>query len=286
MTRGSLLMRSRLIRLIPNSLKPVIKKVYYFPADLIDRLRGVDGMTPPKSMIFVGDDDFKKIGLEFKNYFIELAGLKPGAKVLDVGCGIGRMAIPLTGYLSEGGEYWGFDIARKGVEWCQNHVSSVFKNFHFQHSDVYNKHYNPRGTVEARQFRFPFDAGFFDFVFLTSVFTHMLPTDMERYLSEISRVLKPGGSCLITFYLINDESEDLMKSGRSSMDFRYKIDDCFSSNKKNPEAAIAYRESHIIELFNKYGLSISQPIHYGSWCERNNYLSWQDLIVARKDNSV
>ena len=98
-------MQKHLTRLIPDFLKPTLKKVYYFPIDAIDRLKGRDSMIPPRSMIFIGAGDFVKIGEEFKNHFINLAGLQPNNRVLDVGCGIGRMAIPLTGYLTPGGEY-------------------------------------------------------------------------------------------------------------------------------------------------------------------------------------
>ncbi|MCP4264137.1 MAG: class I SAM-dependent methyltransferase [Candidatus Brocadiaceae bacterium] len=248
----------------------------------MDRLKGKDSMIPPTSMIFVGGGDFERIGEEFKNYFIELANLQPNDRVLDVGCGIGRMAIPLTNYLSKEGEYWGFDIVKKGIEWCQSRISPRFSNFHFQHSDVYNKHYNPNGKVQAQNFRFSFDDESFDFVFLTSVFTHMLPSDLEHYLSEISRVLRPEGKCLITFYILNEESENLIRSGISALDFSYEIQGCKTTDEKAPEAAIAYGEEFVLKLFNKYGLKIPQSIHYGSWCKRDTFLTYQDLIIATK----
>ncbi len=239
-------------------------------------------MIPPRSMIFIGDGDFENIGQEFKSYFIELAHLQPSDRVLDVGCGIGRMAIPLTTYLSKEGEYWGFDIVKKGIEWCQNRISPKFSNFHFQHSDLFNKLYNPNGKVQARNFQFPFDDESFDFVFLTSVFTHMFPLDLENYLSEISRVLKPEGKCLITFFILNEESENLVRSGSSTLKFLYKIEGCMTIDENVPEAAIAYREEFVLGLFKKYGLKIAQPIHYGSWCKRDTFLTYQDLIIATK----
>jgi len=54
-------------------------------------------------MIFVGDGDYEKAGNEFFVYFREFGKLKPSDKVLDVGCGIGRMSLPLTTYLAGGG---------------------------------------------------------------------------------------------------------------------------------------------------------------------------------------
>jgi len=44
----------------------------------------------------------------------------------------------------------------------------------------------------------------------------MFTPDMENYLKEISRVLKPGGRCFITYFLLNNESEKLIKTGKSS----------------------------------------------------------------------
>ncbi|XHX81155.1 MAG: methyltransferase domain-containing protein [Stenomitos frigidus ULC029] len=182
-------MRNKLAGFIPSSLKPKLKRVYYFVIDSVCKLRGRNNLLPPESMIFVGSGDFSEIGQIFKTYFIELANLQPDEKVLDIGCGIGRMAVPLTNYLSKKGGYWGFDIVKSGIDWCQSHISPRFSNFHFQHSDVYNSHYNPSGRSQAQNFQFPFNEESFDFIFLTSVFTHMLPSSLENYLSEISRVL-------------------------------------------------------------------------------------------------
>jgi SAM-dependent methyltransferase len=275
-------MTSHLKNLVPASVKAAFRKIYYVPVDFVDRLKGRDGLTPPKSLIFVGDGDFKQIGQEFRRHFIELAGLRPDERVLDVGCGIGRMAVPLTNYLSPEVEYWGFDIVKEGIDWCQNHISSQFSNFHFRHLDVYNKTYNRHGRIEAKNLAFPFEDGSFDFVFLTSVFTHMLSEDLENYLAEIARVLKTGRRCLTTFFLLNDESVGLIQGGRSTLDFRYNIEGCLTINKNNPESAIAYREDFIVELFAKYRLSVDKPIHYGSWCKRDGFLSYQDILVATK----
>ena len=59
--------------------------------------------------------------------------------------GIGRMAVPLTGYLSGTEEYWGFDILADGIDWCNKNISPVFSNFHLELVDVYNRSYHPQG---------------------------------------------------------------------------------------------------------------------------------------------
>ena len=276
-------MKKILAAVVPDFMKPKLRLIHQHISDVIYEIKHPDTMVPPELSNFVGKGDFEQHGQNFIRHFIDLADLQPDHRVLDVGCGIGRMAIPLTDYLSPQGGYWGFDIVKKGIKWCQKRISSKFHNFHFQHSDVYNLHYNSRGKIQGQDYQFPYESNFFDFVFLTSVFTHMLPADMEQYLSEISRVLKTGGKCLITFFILNEEAMHLIQTGQSTQDFKYQLDGCSTTNLEYPEAAIAYSEEYIIETYKKYGLSITHPINYGNWCDRENFLSYQDIIVASKE---
>jgi ubiquinone/menaquinone biosynthesis C-methylase UbiE len=231
---------------VPKPVKGFLKQFYLGALDLTDAAARRRDMTPPRRMCFsVGDGDFKAIGLEFMHIFVEYGGLKPDDRVLDVGCGIGRMAAPLTGYLSAKGEYQGIDIVKKGVEWCQSNITAKYPNFKFCHSDIRNKNYNSHGVIQASNYKFPYENSSFDFIFLTSVFTHLLPQDMEHYLSEISRVLKKRGTCLITFFLMNEESKGLALKKMSTPDFTHEIDGYFTTTVENPEEAIAFSEPYI-----------------------------------------
>ena len=240
--------------------------------------------------MFVGGGDFQQVGNELKAFLIMWGGLKPDDRILDVGSGIGRVALPLTNYLSPNGEYWGFDVVKPGIDWCQKHITPRYSNFHFLHCDLYNKYYAPKGKIKAWDFRFPFEDDFFDYVFLTSVFTHMLPRDMENYFREISRVLRRNGNCFITFFLLNEEALQLIKKGSSTLDFKYEIEGYLTTDKERPEDAIAYKEEDILGLFKKYGFRINQPIFRGIWCGRmvkpdddnSGLVSYQDTIVATR----
>lgn len=239
-------------------------------------------LVPPEKLILRIGGGFENVGNEFLRYFIDIGNIKPNAKILDVGCGCGRMAVPLIGYLDERGSYDGFDIIPEGIIWCQENITKIFPKFKFQLADVYNKEYNPSGAIDASKYTFPYNDDSFDFVFLTSVFTHMLPQEIENYFSEITRVLKKDGICMSTFFLLNRESLELINSKSSSLDFKYGPGKYLTVSKDNPESAIAYDELYVRGIYDIYNLNIIGPIYYGGWCGRNKYLSYQDCIIAKR----
>lgn len=66
-------------------------------------------VRPPPDELVQGIGGAWWIGEHFLGHFRNLCDLKPGEVVLDVGCGVGRMAVPLTGFLSPKGRYEGFE---------------------------------------------------------------------------------------------------------------------------------------------------------------------------------
>ncbi len=235
----------------------------------------------------MGDGDFDAIGREFLRYFVEFGGLQPFHRVLDVGCGIGRMARPLTEYLDAHGSYDGFDIVEAGVEWCQRNITPHCRNFRFRKVDLYNPSYNASGRLQASDYIFPYRSRSFDFVFLTSVFTHMLPAAVENYVREINRALKIGGSCFATFFLQNAETRQLGEAGRGAFIFRYRRDGYWIADPAGPdENAVAYDEDYVLDLYRRCGLAIDGHIHWGNWCGRAEYVSAQDIVVARKVREI
>ena len=148
---------------------------------------------PPSEKNFVGDGDFLAVGLEFLNWFVRLGELTPQERVLDIGCGIGRMALPLTQYL-QSGTYDGVDVAAEGVAWCNQNITPYYGNFRFQQLDLAHPLYNPAGEGRTDDVRLPFDDGAFDFIFMTSVLTHLTAADTRAYAREIKRLLAPAGA--------------------------------------------------------------------------------------------
>jgi ubiquinone/menaquinone biosynthesis C-methylase UbiE len=267
------------------SIKSIFKKILYSSAgnQRNTEMGQQASEKPSEEMItttMIGGGDYEVVGQEFFQLFLDIGKLKPNEKVLDAGCGLGRMAMPLTGYLSDEGSYEGFDIVAEGINWCKENISKKYPRFNFQVSDVYNKQYNPTGKYKAAEYKFPFYDASFDFVFLTSVFTHLLPLDMENYLREIKRVLRRNGRCFITYFLLNEEALQLMASGQSKEDFKFDFGIYRTVSIEVPEYCIAYNEKTIIDLYHKCGLEILYPVRYGLWCGRKEFTSYQDIIIA------
>lgn len=227
-------------------------------------------------------ESFKQDGEDFFKFALELGRVKPTHIILDVGSGIGRKTLPLTRYLAPGGRYEGLDVNKVGTDWCTTRITKRFPNFQFQHIDLYSKHYNPGGKCKPSEYRFPFDDQTFDLVILESVFTHMLPDDVDHYLAEIARVMKPGGRSMITYFLLDEVSLPRIDAGRGDLLFRHQYGPCRIESAEVPETVIAYPTSLVLALYAKHGLEITVPIQCGSWSGRSDASHYQDRIVAEK----
>jgi SAM-dependent methyltransferase len=262
--------------------KAAARRLRWGPSDFLAARRRDPALPPhpPRHLAFVGGGDYEAVGQQFLGFFRELGGLEPGDRVLDVGCGVGRMAMPLTGYL-EGGSYAGFDVGRGMVRWCRRAIGSRWPNFEFEWAPVHNGKYNPFGDVAATEFRFPYDDAEFDFAFATSLFTHLLRDEARHYLAETARVLRPGGSCLLTFFLLTPEAEAAVADGSAMLDFSHPIDGGRTTDAAQPEAATAFPAADVRAWCEEVGLRV-RAIHPGVWSATPGAETLQDMVVAER----
>ena len=106
--------------------------------------------------------------------------------------------------------------------------------------------------------------------------------DAVTVIKEAQELAASAYSADRSFFLVNGTAIELMAAGKSSLSLPVKKGQYRIENADIPEAAIGYEEDFIVALYDKNQLEIKQPIHYGSWCGRENFLSYQDLILAFK----
>lgn len=208
--------------------------------------------------------------------------LRSTDRVLDVGCGIGRVARSLTRYLDTNASYDGFDIVLPAIEYCREAYGGKFPQFGFHHMNIEYGKTEPSG-LSPDEVRFPFSDNSFDFVFSISLFTHLRPAPLSNYVSEMNRVLVRGGVCLNTFFLLDDFAHEALRQGSTTHRFPYRGDGYYAKRGSNVEAGVAYDEATVRRLYTTHDLEIVEPVRFGSWSgRRDNLYSYQDAIVARK----
>ena len=119
----------------------------------------------------------KKRNWVWKGFENFLQYAKPGSKILDVGCGNGRLLQLLS---NSSISYTGFDNNEKLLELAKkNHPKAIF------------------ALGEAAQL--PFDNNKFDIVFMIAILHHIPSAKLrERVLHEAYRVLRPKGIFIMT----------------------------------------------------------------------------------------
>ena len=242
-------------------------------------------VPPQKLRIWVGPFSdagvFIQSGEEMAADIVRLCALSPDAHMLEVGCGCGRLSRAFAAYLSSKGCYEGFDVSRPLIDWCERKLQPLLPNFHFSHVDVQAGGHNPQGQVSGSAFRFSFADGLFDVAIVSSVFTHMLPEEIENYASEISRVLKPQGNCFMSVFLFDGEAEMAVAKGTTIFDFRHAIGPCLTFDRQQPSQGIACRKQWFVDLLDRSGFQIS-AVRLGNWRKVRSHKVEQDYVIARK----
>lgn len=239
---------------------------------------------PDANSIFVGDGDFRAIGAEFLGHFVRLGGLRSHHRVLDIGCGIGRMAVPLTQYL-DGGRYDGLDPVEGGIRWCEATVTPTYPNFTFQRLDIAHDLYNPSGSIKGRELKLPFADEQFDFIIMTSVVTHLPAGEVMAYLAEISRVLATGGRLFMTAFIVDDVARQNPTGRRDPrLGFaRAGQGPCWFVPNQPPLAAVGFDDGFLEGAFDRTGLAVVLK-SLGHWRAPGG-THYQDILVGERRGS-
>lgn len=123
--------------------------------------------------------DGAKVASEIAERFKKHTELKD-KKILDWGCGPGRIIRHLPEVINNGCQFYGTDYNKKSIEWCSENL----KGIQFNHN-----------KLEAN---LPYEDNFFDIIYGLSIFTHLSEKMHFDWFNELKRILKPGGIMYIT----------------------------------------------------------------------------------------
>lgn len=253
---------------LPRRLRRWLDTLLLDPPDALRRAFGAAPRLPPPSLRrWVGAEDFLAEGRWFVAELRRRGVLADGTRCLDLGCGCGRLALPLA----EDGDptvalYRGFDVDARCIRWCRRHIERHHPAFRFDHADLASASYNPRGREDPARYRFPHDDGAFDLAVAASLFTHLLPPAAERFLAEAGRVLRPGGALYLTAFLIAPAADPR----RHAVAFQPAAArtaptplPCLVHDPACPEAAVALDETWLLARAAAAGLELDGAVAYG-----------------------
>ncbi|BBZ13019.1 phthiotriol/phenolphthiotriol dimycocerosates methyltransferase [Mycobacterium branderi] len=133
---------------------------------------------PPMGLPLDAADEPERYPIQLYHATATQAGGLAGQRVLEVGCGHGGGASYLTRALAPA-SYIGMDVNAAGIEFCRRRHQ--VPGLDFVHGDAEN---------------LPFPPDSFDAV-INVESSHCYP-HFDRFLAEVSRVLRPGGKFLYT----------------------------------------------------------------------------------------
>ena len=102
-------------------------------------------------------------------------------RILDFGCGCGRILMFVKSELHPLAALYGTDIDKEAIDYCASTYAHRFQQ---------NHHHPP----------LPYSSGFFDLVLAVGVFRHLNEYDQFIWLDELKRILKPYGIALVSLH--------------------------------------------------------------------------------------
>jgi len=269
-------LKGKLKALVPRRVK------YTLLADCIElvlaRTHFLDGADEPPSFMDYSGGGFVPIGNHLVQLMMARAGLADGMVVVDIGCGIGRMAVAMSKRLREI-RYVGFDVVKYGILWCRKRFSAL-PGYRFVHANIFNTFYNPRGSEAGSSYRFPVSDSTADFVCATSVFTHMPASEVTHYLRETSRCMKRGAKAYFTAFILDQESRGQIEANLTLLTFRRERQGAYVETPDEPDLAVAYDGSAFEAMVVRSGLEVV-AFYPGNW-RKLPYEDFQDAYVLAK----
>jgi SAM-dependent methyltransferase len=240
---------------------------------------------------WVGGSDPELVGDACERVLRRYLHINPFARLLDFGCGVGRVTLSVLKHHPEVGHITGFDIMPRVIEFCEGHIATSFAKTSFQLIGGTNDHYDQfieaadRSVAKSHaQLRAEY-AGKFSGIFAFSVFTHVELEDLRALLKLLSALVQPGGQVLITAFVLTPTTRKAIRDRSALFPFAdadpAAEGDIFVPDHTDRLAFIAFDHTLIEQAAFDAGLVIHH-IEYGSWAGTIASPNLQDTIVCLK----
>ena len=170
------------------------------------------------------------------------------SRVLDIGCGMGRLPIGILRNIGEI-DYTGIDVDHFSIYWCKRFITKHHPSFKFHHLSVYNERYNENGIKIDANFRFDVAGSSMDIIYLFSVFSHTTEEDMRIYLKEFQRILNKNGSLFFTTF-VEENVPDITFNPEN-----------YSLKCSGPLHIVRYNKDYLFSIIEELGFTIVNFMH-------------------------
>jgi len=194
---------------------------------------------------FRSDQKFVAGAVRDVRRLVRRVGLDSDSRLLDWGCGAGRLAVGVKKELGQVRDYHGVDVQPELLNWAAANLSDDHTRFTLV--DQRNARYNPSGE---QTFEIPADDGSVDILYSYSVFSHMLTDDVRGYAGTIARILAPGGKAFMTAF-VEDGVVDCEENPPDYLKLQW----------KGPLHCVRFDRRFFESLVYDAGLSVDEFVH-------------------------
>lgn len=240
---------------------------------------------------WVGGSDPEAVGDACYGILKRYIALNGNSRLLDFGCGIGRVLLSILKHEPAIGSIRGLDIMPQVIQFCDENITARFPRATFDLIQGSNDHYDDfikaagRASPKSREQMLATHASSFTGAYAFSVFTHLEIADFRSLLELLAALLAPGGELLITAFLLTpysrraiEKRECLFPFGETAYEQDGKV---FIGNPADRLGFIAFDLSLVEQMVFEAGLVITQ-VEHGSWTGAGFSASLQDVIVCRR----
>jgi SAM-dependent methyltransferase len=240
---------------------------------------------------WVGGADPEAVGEACSAILNHYLTINANSRVLDFGCGVGRVMLSVLKHKPEVGYLTGFDIMPQVIRFCDEHIASTFPRTKFELIQGNNDHYDQfiasagASTPKSHALLLRDYASAFTDVYAFSVFTHVEMADFLSLLRLLSNLLAPGGTLLFTAFLLTPYSRHSIQQGTTMFPLSGATTEdqgnVLIGNASDRLGFIAFDLRLVQQMVFEAGLIITHMEH-GSWADAQFSASLQDVIVCRR----